>query len=188
MSQEPDPDLDGTRERIVLTAARIVSSEPFEALTMRRVASDANVSLSTVVRHFGTKDALLAALVELGEAESPHRRAATRPGDVGAAVRAVVDDYESDGDSLLNVLAQEHRFPAVARLLDIGRNGHLEWIRTAFAPQLRGLRGARLRRTEGLLVVATDVYTWKILRRDRRLSRGETCASMTQLVNAAVAQ
>jgi AcrR family transcriptional regulator len=186
MSAEPEPDLDGTRERIVLTAARIVSTEPFEALTMRRVASDANVSLSTVVRHFGTKDALLAALVALGEEESPHRRKVTPPGDVAAAVRAVVDDYEMDGDSLLNVLAQEHRFPAVARLLEIGRKGHLEWIRTAFAPQLAELRGTRLRRVEGLLVVGTDVYTWKILRRDRRLSRTETCASMTQLVNGVI--
>jgi len=186
MSQAAEPDVDGTRERIVLTAAHIVSTEPFEALTMRRIASDANVSLSTVVRHFGTKDALLAALVALGEAEGPNRRAATDPGDITAAVRAVVEDYESDGDSLLNVLAQEHRFPAVSRLLEIGRKGHLEWVRAAFAPQLRRYRGARLRRIEGLLVVATDVYTWKILRRDRQLSRSETSAAMTQLASAVV--
>jgi hypothetical protein len=38
-----------------------------------------------------------------------------------------------------------------------------------------------------LLVVATDVYTWKILRRDQGLSAGETHSAMTQLANSVLA-
>ena len=47
---------------------RARSSPPRTSMrvSMRRVAAKANVSLSTVVRHFGTKDALLAALVSQG--------------------------------------------------------------------------------------------------------------------------
>jgi hypothetical protein len=34
------------------------------------------------------------------------------------------------------------------------------------------------------LVVATDVYTWKLLRRDQGLSRDETVASILEIVEA----
>src|SRR6478736_2406160 len=58
----------GPTERQILEAAgEIIATEDFDALSMRRVAAKANVSLSTVVRHFGTKDALVAALVAHGD-------------------------------------------------------------------------------------------------------------------------
>jgi hypothetical protein len=34
------------------------------------------------------------------------------------------------------------------------------------------------------LVVATDVYTWKLLRRDQGLSRDDTAAAVLRIVNA----
>ncbi len=180
-------DAEETHEQILDAASRIISEEPFEALSMRRVARDAGVSLSTVVRHFGTKDELLAALAAHGE-DDPERsgRYQIEPGHPADAVRAVVDDYEAAGDTFLNVLSQEHRFPALSDLLETGRKGHREWVRWAFGPQLRRRRGARRQRTEDLLVVATDVYTWKLLRRDRSLSVSDTCEAMTELVDAVV--
>jgi hypothetical protein len=36
--------------------------------------------------------------------------------------------------------------------------------------------------TLDLLVVATDVYSWKLLRRDRALTRGDTASRMRLLV------
>ena len=107
---------------------------------MRRVAAKANVSLSTVVRHFGTKDALLAALVGQGgeDEERDELRRSMEPGDVAAAVRVVVGDYEEAGQQLMHMLAQEHRFPALSELLDLGRRGHRTWVRWAFSPQLAG--------------------------------------------------
>src|SRR3954468_1365939 len=86
--------------RLILEAAgEIIATEDFDALSMRRVATTAGVSLSTVVRHFGTKDALLAALVASGgdDVERNEHRARMTPGDVVGAVRIVVDDYEEAG-------------------------------------------------------------------------------------------
>src|SRR5207342_2021609 len=51
------------------------------------------------------------------------------PGDVIAAVRAVVGDYEESGQQLMHMLAQEHRFPALSELLDLGRCGDDEAVR-----------------------------------------------------------
>ena len=50
---------------------------------------------------------------------------------------------------------------------------HREWVQTVFAPYLPAAEAAREARVD-LLVVATDVYTWKQLRRDRGLDRGTT--------------
>ena len=155
---------------------------------MRRVAAHAGVSLSTVVRHFGTKDALLAALVAVGDddAERVELRTSIDPGDVVGAVRIVVDDYEASGQQLLHMLAQEHRFPALSQLLDVGRRGHRRWVRWAFGPQLDQRTGARKGQLEDLLVVATDVSTWKLLRRDRGLSVRATKSAMTELCEAVI--
>ena len=34
------------------------------------------------------------------------------------------------------------------------------------------------------LIVATDVYTWKLLRRDQGMSRKATCQTMARMVRA----
>lgn len=185
-SDTTSPEVERTRHQILEAAGEIISTEEFDALSMRRVATRAGVSLSTVIRHFGTKDALLAALVAHGDddVERVDKRRQIDQGDVAAAVRVVVDDYEQEGDQLLHMLAQEHRFPELAKLMDIGRRGHREWVRWAFAPQLRRRSGARRTQLEDLLVVGTDVYTWKLLRRDKGHSAKATAATMTALCEA----
>ncbi len=172
-----------TERQILEAAGEIIATEDFDSLSMRRVAAKANVSLSTVVRHFGTKDALLAALVAQGDEDDERDQLRTKmeQGDVAAAVRVVVGDYEQAGQQLMNMLSQEHRFPALSELLDIGRRGHRRWVRWAFAPQLAGRSRAGKTQLEDLLVVTTDVYTWKLLRIDRGLSARATSAAMTEL-------
>jgi hypothetical protein len=59
-------------------------------------------------------------------------------------------------------------------MLAHGRKGHREWVETMFqAPEF-----------VPELIVATDVYTWKLLRRDQGLSRDETAAAMLRIVQA----
>ena len=175
-----------TEQLILAAAGEIIATEDFDALSMRRVATKAGVSLSTVVRHFGTKDALLAALVAQGDDDQERLdlRSRMEPGDVAAAVGVVTGDYEEAGQQLMHMLGQEHRFPALSELLDIGRRGHRRWVRWAFSPQLAGRTDAARTQLEDLLVVATDVYTWKLLRIDRRLSARATRAAMTALCEA----
>ncbi len=179
-----------TERQILQAAGEIIATDDFDALSMRRVATHAGVSLSTVVRHFGTKDALLAALVAQGDDDEDRDKIRRRmePGDVAAAIRVVVDDYEESGTQLMHMLGQEHRFPALSQLLDIGRRGHRRWVRWAFGPQLAGRSGKRRRQVEDLLVVATDVYTWKLLRIDAGLSARAARAAMTELCEAVSAR
>jgi AcrR family transcriptional regulator len=178
----------GTRQHILEAAARLFTTVDFDQVSMRRIASEAGVSLSTLVRNFGTKDALVAEMMSQGHEETVDLRWSIDPGDLDAVVSLVVTDYEEQGDSLLHLLDQESRLPAVREMLDVGRQGHREWVRYAFGPDLKRRRGARRERLEDLLVVATDVYTWKLLRRDRGRTRDEVVEAMRELCRALVAR
>ena len=66
-----------------------------------------------------------------------------------------------------------------------GRALHRRWVETCFGPLLP--RGPARAATVDLLVVATDVYTWKLLRRDRGLSAQSTRTRMETLARAVLA-
>lgn len=54
------------RERILEAAAAIYGASGFHGATTRRIAQDAGVNEVTVFRHFGSKEALLREVIELG--------------------------------------------------------------------------------------------------------------------------
>ncbi len=64
MEQTRDPAPLSARKREMLQATlRIIQRGGFEALTLRRVAEQVGVKLSSVQYHFGNKDGLIAALI-----------------------------------------------------------------------------------------------------------------------------
>jgi hypothetical protein len=70
--------------------------------------------------------------------------------------------------------------PRMAAHVARGQRLHRDWVRTSFAPQLAAAIDAT--ELEDLLVVATDVYTWKLLRRDARRSRAQVIGRMQILI------
>jgi hypothetical protein len=66
--------------------------------------------------------------------------------------------------------------------MNIGRRMHREQITEVFAPQLAARPAAQQEALVDLLVVATDVYIWKLLRRDRGLDRTATEERVRQLI------
>ena len=72
------------------------------------------------------------------------------------------------------MLALEEKVPTLQPLLARGRAGHREWVETMFqAPELAPE-----------LIVAADVYAWKLLRRDQGLTREQTAAAIKHMVQA----
>jgi AcrR family transcriptional regulator len=150
-------------------------------ITLEDVAGRAGVSVRTVLRQFGDRNGLLDAAIEAGTAQivAERRPASDDPGD---SIRSLADHYELRGDWVLRMLAQEDD-PRIASITAGGRVVHREWVITAFGRWLPKSRSERERLTD-LLVVATDVYTWKLLRRDRGLSRASAQARIRDLVTA----
>jgi AcrR family transcriptional regulator len=156
----------------------------YDEIMLDVVAARAGVTVQTVIRHFGSKEELFISVAREVAAEEAARRAESPIGDVAKAVQAVVGHYERIGDIVLRLLGQENRFAAIREMTDEGRRIHYEWAERAFAPFLADLKGAGRHRRRAQLVVLTDVYTWKLLRRDLGLSTRQTQAAMAEMVNA----
>ena len=156
----------------------------YDEVTLRGIAGEAGVALQTVVNHFASKELLFAAAIEEWGDRIASARFAVEPNDVPAAVHVLVGDYERTGDTTLRLLALEDRVPAVAAPLARGREGHQQWVEHVFSAALHGARGAARSRRVAQLVVVTDVYTWRLLRRDKGFSPKETTRAMTELVLA----
>jgi AcrR family transcriptional regulator len=177
-------------ETAAATAARILDATvevfwelPGEQVSMAEVARRAGVTVQTVIRRFGGREDLLSAAAAR-EADRVRRQRAEAPaGDVPAAVRVLVEHYETMGDGVLRMLAEEERVPAIRAITDQGRAVHREWCQRVFAPTLARLKGRDRDRRLAQLVAVCDVYTWKLLRRDARLSRRQTELALAELIN-----
>jgi AcrR family transcriptional regulator len=176
--------VEATRERILDAACDAFLASWYEDVTLRAVAAAADVALQTVVNHFGTKEALYGAAVERISDAIEARRYDVEPGDVEGAVATLIDDYDRTGDFTLRTLAEEGRLAVVGPGLARGRRGHQDWVEHVFPTAPTGLRGAARRRRLAQLVTVTDVYTWKLLRRDKGLSRDQTVLAVRELVEA----
>jgi AcrR family transcriptional regulator len=165
-----------TRERLMSAAWKQFSERPFDDVRVAGVARDAGVSAQTLHNHFGTKDALFVAAWQWTMAPEGARRDSAPQGDVRAAIRVLYDSYDKDADAVLRLLAQEERIPAVHEMAEAGRRWHRAWVERTFEP----------RSDERLvaLIVATDLLTWKLLRREMGLGRDAAERIVTDMVTA----
>jgi AcrR family transcriptional regulator len=171
-----------TRERILEAAVAVFWDRPLMDISLEEVAHRAGVSLPTVIRGFGDKVGLFAAAVEHGYARVRQQRDEAPVGDIHAAVRILVDHYEELGDAVLRLLAAESQAPGLHEIADRGRAYHVEWCQRVFAPALAGLEGEEHARRLAEFVAVADVYPWKVLRRDRGLSRSQTELALCELI------
>lgn len=173
--------VEDTRARIQEALFELGTQRVFPDISLEDVATAAGVSVQTVLRQFGSRSELIEAGIDFAIARIISERA-TPGGDVPVAMSALMDHYELRGNIALLMLSQEHRDPQVGRITERGRQVHRTWVTEVFEPYV-GDDPALI----DLLVVATDVYTWKLLRQDRGLSRSETQERMKALVDAVLA-
>ena len=178
---------EATAQRIVRAFRERLESLWFDEIRLEDIAQDAGVTVQTVIRRFGGKEGLLDVTVDLMVAEIMAVRGEAA-GDVAGAIRAVIEDYEVSGDLILRLLAQEARYPALRRITDIGRREHRAWVADTFAPWLGGHDSEATRQRLDALVVATDLYVWKLVRRDMGRPPAELHAHMERLIAAVLAE
>jgi AcrR family transcriptional regulator len=171
-----------TGEKILEAAEAVFDEHPFDEVTLAAVAGRAGVTVQTILRRFGSRQGLfMAALAHTASKMSGNREAPA--GDTDAAIDILVDHYEEFGDRVLRLLAAEERHEALHAIADIGRAYHRNWCEKVFAPALTGLRGAKRKRRVTQFVTITDIYVWKLLRRDSELSRQQTKLAMREMLD-----
>ena len=167
-----------TRRRILDATWRLSTEQVLASISLEDVAGSAEVSVQTVLRQFGSRAGLIEATVAHARAHVVEERTPP-PEDAAAALSLLVDHYEKRGDEVLLLLAQERTDPVVRSITDGGKSEHRWWIEQVFESSDDALTD--------LLVVATDVYAWKLLRRDRGLTRRQTEQRIRSMVEAILA-
>ena len=160
-----------TRTRIMDACIALHGERLVTDIGLDDIAGRAGVTVQTLLRHFGSRAGLLDAVSERAETVVVEERR-TPVGDVREAVRVIVDHYEERGDQVLLMLAQESHEELMRRITERGRALHRAWVVEVFGPYLAQAHDAHdADELTDLLAVVTDVYVWKLLRRDRGLSR-----------------
>lgn len=174
-----------TRDAIVVATIDCIMSERSFAVTLPAIAERAGVTVKTVLRHFGSRDALIDTAWKQAYDEVMAERMPP-PGDPEAALTVLIAHYEKRGGVVLAMLADEND-PRARQMTESGRLAHREWVEDVFAGRLPEPGDARVRLID-VLVVATDVYAWKLLRLDRGLSSDEVRDRMLFMTNALLAE
>lgn len=175
-----------TGRRIIDAFAICAGDRWFDEITLQEVAARAGVTVQSVIRRFGSKEGLIKAMIgEFGPVIGAEF--SSTPGDIDAAVSRLFAAYERMGDGTIRNLAQEQRVSALQSLIDFGRKEHRRITAEQFAPWLEKLVGTERRDALDALVIATDVYTWKLLRRDMGRSVVDSKSAVKRLINAVLA-
>jgi AcrR family transcriptional regulator len=175
------------------TAAAILDAswELFEEnviaeITLADIAARSGVTTQTVLRRFGDKDGVFAAMFDKLGSEVVERRERAQPNVIDDIVSKLVDNYEVSGRIMLKMLAEEATTPAVRGILDAGRRGHRKWCGTMFSDTLVGLSKSRRHRRLAQLIAICDLRTWEILRINSQLSPRETKLALSEILTPLV--
>jgi AcrR family transcriptional regulator len=174
--------LANTETIVRATVALITKARRVSDITLDDIARESGLTVRSVLRRFGSREkAFEAAFVQLKD-EFGALRVETPPGDVDAAIRSLLDQYERIGTVNIRALREEEDMPLLHRVLDEARGFHRDWLRHIFAPHLAGVSRAERERRLTALYAATDVYLWKLLRQDLKCDRRSTLETITRLV------
>ncbi|MGZ3275175.1 MAG: TetR/AcrR family transcriptional regulator [Caulobacteraceae bacterium] len=176
---------EATKASVLEAFRRRLERDWFEDIRLEDVAQDAGVTVQTVIRLFGGKDGLLTATVDRVAAVIDLNRGPPTD-DIPLLVTRIVEDYEQVGDLVMRMLAQEERHPAIRKVTDFGRSEHRASLGRSFAGALSPLTEPEARQRLDALVVATDLYVWKLVRRDMRRPLSELRALMECMIQAAL--
>lgn len=174
---------EATKERIRQAAVALYAERSLDGFTLDEVARRAGVAVQTVLRAYKSRDRLLLGALSALAIGGRVMKTPAVPGDVAGAATVIFDLYESIGDRVIQLLGDEQRLPELKADIDLGRRGHADWVKEAFAPQLARHDDAARAELFNALMVATDVYVWKLLRRDQNLGRNDAEAVMRRLIN-----
>ena len=185
-----------TRETLLQAATEEVEQDNWTQASLESVAGRAGVSKQTVLRHFGSKQGLLDAVIRRTSSLIIKERNDAPIGDIPGAVANLMRHYERYGDIVVRMLPYRdamvrvmggERDNSIVRAVDYGHEIHEQWVLRTFEPQLAELSPHKRERRLAQLVAMCDVYVWKILRRDIGLEVEEVEEAIVEMIERLLA-
>jgi AcrR family transcriptional regulator len=173
-----------TKEALLDAADEELYAGRWQKTSLETLAARAGVTKQTLLRHFGSKDGLLAKALVRGYSEVHDQRWSTPRNDVESAVDNLLDHYEAWGSRSLRIAAWlEEGPPLLAKLSKMARQVHYDWVEYVFGSRLARLDAQILERRRTALIALCDVQTWWLLVNDLGLKRAEIRATLIDMID-----
>jgi AcrR family transcriptional regulator len=177
-----------TRDALAEAAAEEFYEGRWQQTSLEALSARAGTTKQTLLRHFGSKDGLLLQALARAGAQVLDQRWSAPRGDIEGAVENLIDHYETWGERSLRIGAWQSGPPALAKLSQIARQVHYDWVEHVFEPWLAGLEEpARIRR-RGALIALCDVQTWWLLSHDLGFERAQLRATLIEAIAGVVGE
>ncbi len=173
-----------TARKIIQAITDLWREKSIDDITLQEVADRAGVTVQTVIRRYGSKEGLIEAAIASGDTGVRDDQDEAPAGDIEQVLDYILAHYERDGDAVLRTLALEDKLPAAKRLAEHGRQVHRDWCARVFAPYLPAVDDATYSVRLDAFVAATDLYLWKLIRRDLGRTADQTRRVISTLLHA----
>jgi AcrR family transcriptional regulator len=168
-------------QQILEAAVSLWKELSINEITLEKVAERAGVTVRTILRKYGSKEGLIEACAASDAPQIRKTRSKAPKGDVVAALKILLDNYEENGDASIRTLAVEGELPIAHKILNRARAYHRDWCAHVFEPYLPPLNTPEYEIRLLAFITATEFYLWKLLRRDLHKSYDETFAVFQSL-------
>jgi AcrR family transcriptional regulator len=173
-----------TGTRIVDAMVQRFGELPYAEIRLDDIASDADVTVQTVIRRFGSKAGLMRAAVEREMARIVASREASTSDNLEEVVADLVTHYETYGLLILKMYAEAGMIEGLAQAVAEGRAYHLSWCVRTFERHLDTSTDAVTRERRLAQATATcDATSWRILRIDAGLNPEQTRLALVELLS-----
>lgn len=177
-----------TRDALLDAASNEFIEGNWLKASLDSLSAKAGVTKQTLLRHFGSKDGLLAQALMHSGRQIRDQRWSTPTSDIGGAVENLLDHYEEWGERSLRIGAWLSGPPMLAMISRAARQVHYEWVEYAFALWLDGLDEEHWTQRRAALIAICDVHTWSLLSHDLGLDRAQIHAILADLIERLVAE
>jgi len=171
-----------TADKIIAATQHLFCEHLIAEITLADIAQRSGVTVQTILRRFGDKDAVFAEAISRLGTDIVSQRGQAIPNDLDDILENLIEHYETHGRLVLKMLAEEATTPAIQSVLASGRDYHRRWCETVFAATLEPLTGADRKRRLAQLIAICDLRTWEVLRIRMRLSRNDTRATLREML------
>jgi AcrR family transcriptional regulator len=176
-----------TREALLDAAMEEFFEDRWQKTSLELLAAKAGVTKQTLLRHFGSKDGLLLQAIARSGSQILDQRWSVQAGDIEGAVENLLDHYEDWGERALRIGSWLEGPVLLAKLSQMARQVHYDWVAYVFAPWLESLEEPQRSRLRAALIALCDVHSWQLFSRDLGLARAEVHATLTGAIKAVLA-
>ncbi|MGB4838816.1 MAG: TetR/AcrR family transcriptional regulator [Saprospiraceae bacterium] len=171
---------------VIHTTGLLWTKYAINDITLEMIAEHSGLTIRTLLRKFGTKENLFEACLAYDAAHVKKKRNMARKGDIGHIVSTLIENYEEMGDASIRTIFLEPDMEIARKIGQTGRETHRAWCAQVFEPFLPEQNANSYDMDLTTFITATEVYLWKLLRRDLGKSKEETIAIFTNLLRGLV--